>query len=324
MATEAVTITSLTNAAMQHSEELKNVPVLALEKDLQYATLVMGVASELTVQELAGTAHLRPHNGSENVQTGLTIKPRTLTTYVGDTIMYFKPETLRATVFAKRLLGSNNQSGYPLEAEMVAYLLSQSAGNIRKELFKAVRNGSGTTTTALFNGWNTIAATEIAATNISTGNKNLVSGIDDIDDTNAGEILKDFVDTAQDELLESGETKILAVSRKIYNHYNNWYAENRNGSAYNTQFKQTFLEGYDGEVIVVPFVGLKDSQYIHLTTKSNLLVGVDNSGDFNTGRFREVTNPFEYQFVHKMNFGVQFESINSGRLLVGKFDNAQS
>lgn len=324
MATEAVTITSLTNASMQYSDELKNIPVLALEKDLQYATLILDVANQLSVQELAGNAHLRPHDGDINEQTGLTIKSRTLTTYVGDTIMYFKPETLRATVFAKRLLGQNNQSGYPLEAEMVAFLLAASGANIRKALFNGVRNASGTTTAALFNGWDTITAAEITATNISTGNGNLVTGLADMTDSNAGDIIKAFVDAAPDELIENGEQKILAVSRSVFNKYNNWVAENRTAAPYNTEFKNMFVEGYPGEVMIVPFAGKSGSQFMHLTTKSNLLVGVDNTGDLAAGRFREVENPFEYQFVHKMNIGVQFESINKGRLYVGKFTNAQS
>ncbi len=324
MATEAVTITSLTNASMQYAEELKNVPVLALEKDLQYATLIVDVANQISVQELAGNAHLRPHDGAINEQTGLTIKSRTLTTYVGDTIMYFKPETLRATVYAKRLLGGNNASNYPLEAEMVAYLLAATGGNVRKALFNGVRNGSGTTTVDLFNGWDTITAAEITATTLSSGNGNLVTGLTTITDNNAGDIIKDFVDGAADELIENGETKILAVSRGIYNKYNNWVAENRTAAPYNTEFKNMWVEGYAGEVMIVPFVGKAGSQYMHLTTKSNLLVGVDNTGDLAAGRFREVDNPFEYQFVHKMNLGVQFESLNKGRLYVGKFTSAQS
>ena len=67
----------------------------------------------------------------------------------------------------------------------------------------------------------------------------------------------------------------------------------------------------------VPLYNKANSPFIHLSPASNMLVGVDQEGDEENISV-EKHEAFVLQFIATMFFGVQFESINKERLLVGK------
>ena len=86
---------------------------------------------------------------------------------------------------------------------------------------------------------------------------------------------------------------------------------------YNQQYKKTFLEGTDNLCELVPLVGKKGSQFIHLSTKSNMVYGYGDGMDSEKIAI-EKHHEFLLSFVATMFFGCQFETISKERLMVAK------
>ena len=55
-----------------------------------------------------------------------------------------------------------------------------------------------------------------------------------------------------------------------------------------------------------------DSKFMHVTTKSNMLVGFDQMGDIENVMVKEY-EPFILTYIATMFFGVQFECIDKRR-----------
>ena len=60
-----------------------------------------------------------------------------------------------------------------------------------------------------------------------------------------------------------------------------------------------------------------NSQFIHLSTKQNMLVGVNQTGEEETVAV-EKHSAFVLQFIMTAFFGCEFESISKERLFVAK------
>ena len=100
------------------------------------------------------------------------------------------------------------------------------------------------------------------------------------------------------------------ISRAIYDMYCDSYQTNHGALPYNTEFKKTYIEGSEGLCELVPVVGKANSQYIHITPKTNMLVGVDQMGDVervNVNKYSPDTLTYEM----RMFFGVDFETVDS-------------
>ena len=89
---------------------------------------------------------------------------------------------------------------------------------------------------------------------------------------------------------------------------------------YNTQFEQQYVEGFRN-IEMVPMYQKAGSEYLHLTTANNMLVGVNLQGEEERIEV-EKHHPFLLSFIATMFFGVEFESIAKERMLVGKLINA--
>src|SRR5699024_6545281 len=124
----------------------------------------------------------------------------------------------------------------------------------------------------------TITASEITANNISTAKKNLIELSTAIDATNAVDVLKEIYRNASDELQE--EKVNLYVPRSVYNAYCDDYKQTTGNIAYNKEFNQTFVEGSNDLCTIVPLAAKKESSFLHLTPKSNMLIGCYQMGDF--------------------------------------------
>lgn len=66
-----------------------------------------------------------------------------------------------------------------------------------------------------------------------------------------------------------------------------------------------------------------NSPFIHLTTKSNMLVGFGNGAD-KEKILVEKHHAFKLDFIATMFFGAEFETISKERLLVGTIDGTTS
>lgn len=312
-----VTITpeELALSAKKYRKDLIMMPVIALATSLNHMTLRVGIRGKETVGELDGDIELGPYSETRTDTTATTIKGRDLETYFGSVIKNFSPNSVAMSIYGDSVLSGASLSNTAITQMVLAYLAKKISKNINKVLWSAVRNSNGTGTADLFDGFDTITAADITSGKISVVKKNLVELGEAITVNNCCDKLKAIHRGATDEL--QGETCKMFISKTVYNMYNDDYQASHGALPYNTAFKKTFLEGSDDMCELVALPNKKNSPYIHMTTKGNMLVGVDQMSDVETITV-EKHAAFVLQFVMAMFFGVQFESVSPERMLVAK------
>lgn len=314
--TFTVSEASLQKSALQYRKELLLLAILGLEKILPYFTLRTGIRYKEVVGTLDGPFELRPYTGQKNADSGLEITGREVETFLGSCVKEFDPNELVQTIYGSGITSGKGLEGVDINKKVNALMMKRLSESIAKSLFKAKRNPAGTKTADLYNGIDTITASEITANNISTAKKNLIELSTAIDATNAVDVLKEIYRNASDELQE--EKVNLYVPRSVYNAYCDDYKQTTGNIAYNKEFNQTFVEGSNDLCTIVPLAAKKESSFLHLTPKSNMLIGCYQMGDFEKIEVRRGDNPFLLQFVTTMFMGTQMESIDPTRLLVAK------
>lgn len=299
------------------------LPVIALASSMQHMTLRPGIRYAERVGSADVDVELAPYLADRTTDANLNVAFRELQTFFGSVNAQFEPNSAISTVLGHLASQAMGESLKNVEtAKLVLALMAKNIGKkLNVHLFDAVRNSSGTKTNDLFNGFDTITATEIAAGNIAESKKNFLELDTVITKANAVDVIKEFIGTCEDELRDQ-PTK-LYVSRSIYDMYNESYLTTHAATPYNTEFKKTFVEGTDNLVELCPIVGKKNSPYIHLTTKENMLIGVDQMGDterVNVGKY----SPDLLTFEMRMFFGTEFETIDPRVFKVFKLKTSAS
>ncbi len=310
-----ITPEALALSAAKFRKDLLMMPVIALQSSLDHMSLRVGIRGKETVGQLDGDIEIGPYSETRVDNTGATIKGRSLETYFGSVVKNFSPNSVVMSIYGDSVTSGQALTTTAITQLVLVFLAKKISKNINKVLWSAVRKADGTGTADLFDGFDTITAAEITAGNISVAKANLVELQAAITVNNCCDVLKGIYRGAADEL--QGETTKLFISKTVYNMYNDDYQASHGALPYNTAFKKTFLEGSDDQCELVALPNKKASPYIHLTTKGNMLVGVDQMSDLEKITV-EKHAAFVLQFVMAMFFGVQFESISPERLLVAK------
>ena len=310
----------LVNSGAKFRKEILAMPVVALEKTLKHMTIRKGVRGDETVGGYASGAELRPYksDGKGATDTGAFFG-RTLTTYLGDVVEEFDPYQLFSTVYGESFSSLTERKEADVVKDMALAMAKHVSAKLGKVLFSAVRNASGTTTAALFNGFDTIAAAEVTAGNMSAVIGNY-GEFDAITAANAGDVLKAIYSSASDELKESDNLKMY-VSQAILDKYEEWCLATLGSVVYNQTYAQNVLH-FNRNIEIVPMVGLKNSAYVYFSTKDNMLVGMDQQSDAEKAKIRECDNPKALQFFMCLYWGVQFQSIKPEFLFVAKLSAA--
>lgn len=310
-----ITPDELAKSAAKYRKELLMMAVIALNNSLQHMTLRTGVRYKETVGELSGTIEIGPYSETRIDDSNVNIVGRTLETFFGSCIKKFSPNSVYQSLYGDSIISGEGLKGVPISKAVVAYLMTQISKGFNTNLWGAVRSDAGTLTKDLFNGFDTITATEITAAAITAAKGNLFEFSDAITSVNAVDSLKEMYRASHDVL--QGEKVKMFLPKAIYNAYVDDYQATVGAVPYNREFKKTFLEGSDDLCELVALPNKKGSPYIHMTTKRNMLVGTDQESDIEKITV-EKHHPFVLDFVVAMFFGCQFESISPERLLVGK------
>lgn len=310
-----ITPDALATSAKKYRKDLLMMPVIALQSSLDHMTLRMGIRGEETVGELSGTIEVGPYSETRTDTSDTNVKGRSLTTFRGSVIKKFSPNSVADSIYGSTILSGEGLKNTDITQLVLVFLAKKVSKALNSSLFSATRNAGGSTTAELYNGFDTIAAAEITATTISVANKNLYEFPAAITSSNAVDSLKAFYRASTDEL--QGEPTKLFVSKSIYNAYVDDYQASHGAVPYNTSFKKTYLEGSDDMCELVALPNKKGQPYIQLTTKSNMLIGVDQMSQEETVNV-EKFEAFVLTFSMVMYFGTQYESISPERLLVGK------
>lgn len=306
----------------KYRSELLQMPVHAMQETLQYMTLRRGIRYAETVGELTGNIELGPYSETRIDNDGMNIKGRTLYTFLGSVVKKFSPNSVVKSIYDSAFTKGEELKSVDIALRVLSYLTAKLGHNLQSHIWDAVRNDDGTTSVDLFNGFDTITTSEIKATTptISTTIGNLFEFTEAITANNAVDQLKAFCEKASEFLVDAGQRVNLYCSPAIYRNYLKDYQSTVGAIPYNTSYDKTVVEGFEN-VHFVPLYNKAKSPYVHLSPQANMLVGVNLEGE-EEDICIEKHEAFVLQYIATMFFGVQFESINPERLLVGKLKTA--
>lgn len=315
-----ITNEQLSQSAVKYRKELLMMPVLAMAGTLQHMTQRPGVRGKEVVGELSGDIELGPYDEGREDTEAVGIEPRELETFLGSVVKKFSPNSVWQTVYGNLISKGDALKNVDITRQVLAFLSAKLGANLNAVLWSAVRNPSGTKSKDLFNGFDTITKTEKDAGKISAEQGNMFT-IEAISKDNAVDVLKAFY-RAADPVLRETQTKLF-IPQGVYDNYVDDYQATVGHVPYNTSFEKTFLEGSNNRCELVPLANKANSPFIHLTTKSNMLVGFGN-GDDKEKILVEKHHAFKLDFIATMFFGAEIETISKERLLVGTIDGTAS
>lgn len=310
-----ITEAELQKSAVTYRKDLLVMPVIAAEATLKHMTPRPGVAGREVLGQLSGGLEIGPYDPTRYDDDGLTIKPRTLETYLGSVIKRFDMNQLAKSIYGSLTTQGEALTSLDMARQVLSYLSMKLGENLNLHIWNAKRNDTGTKTADLFDGFDTITEKEITAGAISASEGNFIQLDEEITKDNATDILMSIYEGA-DDVLQGIPTKMF-VPYSVFRAYNKDYMQTFSSVVYNTEFKKTYLEGSDNLCELVPLSSKKNSPYIHLTTQSNMIYGYGDGLDAEKIAI-EKHQEFLLSFVATMFFGCQFETIYKERLMVAK------
>jgi hypothetical protein len=306
----------LNKSAQKYKKKILQLPSIGITEALPHMTGRPGVTYKQTVGEIFADAELRPYDGNMNSQETAELYERTLETYLGSCVELFDPNELRQTIYAQMKANAGKIQDAEFNKAMLFAIMDSVMEKLNNSLWSATRNASGSTTAALFNGFDTITTTEKGDGNIASGKGNYLSLSEAITDANAVDMLKKIYRSMSDEL-RAQKTKMF-VPFDIYDDYNDDYQLTVGATPYNKEFQKTYVEGSGRKCELVPLSSKSGSSYIHVSTKSNMLYGYGAGVENEKIEVRRGDNAFKLQMILAMFFGVQFATLNKKRLFVAE------
>lgn len=322
MAQGSVKITpdELNKSFHQFRKDLIVMPIYGLQKALPYVTIRPGVRYKQTVGELIADMQLAPFSYTDRDDNDITINGRTLETFLGSAVKGFDPISVVDSIYGSNIVQGEGLKNVPITKAVWTRLMGMLSKHLYESLFTAKRDDAGKTTATLFNGFSTIAETEIEAGTMSADLGNYHEIAEAITKENAVDTVNEVFDAMDEHLKDENTIMLMSPDTKLA--YERDYQATFGSLPYNQQFKKTYVEGSDGHCEMVGLGCVPKGQII-VSPKSNLLVGVATDGaQTNFSVEKSLTSHFLLDFVATMFFGCQFESINKERLLFAKVKTA--
>ena len=301
------------NAAIKYRSELLMLPIIGCQDTLQYMTARPGIRYKERVGTLSGDAQFAPYKPTRASDFNLNVDYLELETFFGSVVSDFEPNSAVSTLLGTGATKGDGQISTPTAKSVLALIAKSLSEHLNDAIWNGVRNATGDTSKDLFNGFDTITQAEITAQNITAEKGNYLKLTEDITAANAVDVAKKIL-FSLDPRLRSQEL-FLYCSQDFVDKYNEGYLLSHGGIPYNTEYGQTAVEGSNGKLKLVPLYNKADSKFMHVTTKSNMLVGFDQMGDIENVMVKEY-KPFILSYIATMFFGVQFESIDKRRFKV--------
>lgn len=312
----------LNKSAQKYRKQLLMLPGIGISELIPYMTGFPGVTYKQTVGSLLANSQLRPYDGKNNEVDTTELHERTLETFLGSVVELFDPNALRQTIYAQLLANGNTVKDTEFAKAQLMAIMDSVLSYLGPAAWSATRNAAGTTTLELFNGFDTITATEVTSTTLSSalGNYGLLT--EAIDSSNAYDQLQAIYRAAAPELQRKKVN--VFCDPDIVHAYNDDYLTTVGAVPYNNQYERTYIHGTGNRWELVPMVGKDGSDYIHCTTKRNMLYGYGNGVENEKIEVRRGDNAFKLQFILAMFFGVQFATLNKKEMYVAQLASASS
>ena len=307
-------------AAEVWKKELLLLPLISAQDTLKFMTPMGGIRTKVHLGAAESAAQFAPYKYDRKSIGTTNVVFRELEPFFGNVCEDFEPNSYIQTLLgASAAFLGDGQKQAP-SAKLVLACVAKSLGaHLEDAIFSAERDATGDTTKDLFNGFGTIAETEITAGNISAGNGNLVTLSEDIDENNAVDIAKEIVYGLDAHLRK--QNTFLYCSQDFADKYNEGYLFTHSGIIYNDKFEQSFVEGSNRRMTLCPLPCLDGTDKFYVAPKENMIYGYDNMSDLErlqVDRF----SPWVLTFSAAMFFGVQFRSIDKRMLKVVKLHQA--
>jgi hypothetical protein len=290
----------------EHRDEL--VSEILLDEDFTQDLEVMDdITDELPLPSLGLTDLIKPANPSTFAPTAnaLAFNARVLKVRGIKVDLQLIPQVLEKTWLGK-MKKANDPWDLPFEAFIMQYVNSKIKENLRlKAIYAGDYNAAGTTPATTMDGFLTLIADEITATNITP----IVTGA--ITSTN----VVDKLELTYDGLGEAykGVPTIMKVNPQIFDWYNRKY---RVDFGANQDYKgmdrnRRTLDGTLCELVREP--GLGTSQRVITSVKENFVYGVDSANGYSMD-----VQKFDRTLKILIDFkaGVQFKEIHARALAV--------
>ncbi len=297
-------------AAIKYRSELLMLPIIGCQDTLQFMTSRPGIRYKARVGTMTGDAQFAPYNPARSTDYNLDLSYREIETFFGSVVAKFEPNSAISTLLGTGATKGDGQMTTPTAKHVLSLIAKNLSEHLNDAIWNGVRNANGTTTKDLFNGFDTITQSEITAGEISAANGNYMKLSEEITSANAVDVAKEIL-FSLDPRLRSQDLYIYC-SQDFVDKYNEGYLLTHGGIPYNTQYGQQSVEGSNGKLKFVPLYNKANSKFMHVTTKSNMLVGFDQMGDVENVMVKEY-EPFILTYIATMFFGVQFESLDKRR-----------
>lgn len=254
------------NQFVQFGSEIFRKMVVAWRLREDGVQVRLNVNKPQTLTKLSAVGGPRPYAAGDNISgNGVKYTDRILTAYQSKWDMDFDPEEFRNTYLAD--LGTNNafyaDAMDQVSKEYLAALLTTT-------IYSGVRNGSGTAAADICNGFGTIIAAEITATNLTP----IATGA--LTTANAVTKVEQLVEDAAFPLWLRNEGFIIYCSYATFDKYKTHY-RTLNGFGFNAQPNGDYkLDNKMG--ILRPVVWMNTSGRLIATKANNLVVGTELEG----------------------------------------------
>lgn len=292
-----------------------SLPIVQLEPSLKYMTLRRGIRGEETVGTARSGAQLRPYRIAKDAVNTSKMDARSLKTYLGDVVEEFDPYAVYETCYGEPLSVKRDQ--LEIVKTLSLEMARSATENLALALFTAKRNPSGNTTMELFDGFDTVIEREKTATNISAEKGNLLD-LGELAAASVGDQLLELYRSIHSAMKYKGQV-MMYVPTKVREMYDDWFAANFQSAPYNQQYEQVYLHGTSKKCLLVDLPGMDEAKNIIVTTRDNMLVGVDQISDKERFEIRRPDNPKVVQFFMTMYFGTNFQSIDQRVFKAGSF-----
>lgn len=312
-------VTALNDTAKKYEKPLVFTWLMGIKDSLRHMVVKTSIQSKAVLTDILGNYELPPINIQTPHQqnSGMQAVVRQLEVHLGQVLAYENPEDLRDTILGEMLVGDTKPvTKHPLEAQIITAVVNSIGSKLNGALFSAVRNPSGTTTKDLFDGFDTLTAAAITAGEIDVSKGNIMN-LGTIDSTNACDALIGLWRSASDDL-RMQNTKLF-VPFGVKTAYDDNYRDDFGPVIYNSEFVKKFVEGTENKCELVWLPGKTNSPYLHLTTRENMVVGMDQPSDMDFVKVREVENPNVLQFVLNALFGVQMRAVYKEKMMVAQY-----
>ena len=308
-------------AAIQFDRDLLKMPIFAIADTTKYMTMRTGVTGTILIGTKSTKAQFAPYKANKKTDVDLNVVLRPLTTYFGSLNADFDPNEAISTLLGHRASQAmDGELASTVTAREVLGLIGKEAAEaFVPAIWNAVRNPNGSTTKDLFDGFDTITEAAITDKELSEELGNFLQLTEAITNANAEKIFKQILSFMSKKL--RGRKAYLFCSQDISDAYNESYKNSHGGIAYNQQYEQQYVEGSKKMLEIVPLPGKDGSQFITISVKENMNVGVDQESDAESVRVKEYA-PDTLTYMARMFFGVQFKTVDPSYLLIVKLYQA--